>query len=94
MNTNKIIHYDSNQKKLSGTILSKAKRFVSLNKVIRLTLYMWKIEPIKGYNKTTHYVEYSPIDHKFICDCQYNQITGRTCSHIQAVLLKEGIKNE
>lgn len=87
----KILWYDKN-KGLQGSVLSKARKFVKLGCVsCEIGNFHWIISPISGYSKTKYDV--TSMKGHMSCNCQYNKLNDRVCSHILAVELFEEIKN-
>ncbi len=76
-------YYDVKNMKLSGSILSKARKFNKLRLVEERGPNEWAVKPIKGYNHTEYTVWLTPEGWK--CSCQANRINHRVCSHIVAV---------
>lgn len=52
----------------------------------------WLCKPILGYNNTTYHIK-DDKHGSFECSCQFNQKTGKICSHILALYLFLKIKN-
>ena len=72
----------------AGTLLTKARKFLELNCIVKLSQAKWECRPLKGYNKTTYTIEM--INNKLECNCQgycTKQEKGEfpICSHIVAV---------
>lgn len=78
-------HYDHVSGDLKGSQKSKARKFVRLGKVVRLTADAWQVQPIEGYNTRAYIIERN--GEYWSCNCQYNSTKGKICSHILAVWL-------
>ncbi len=81
-------HYDHIKGKLSGSQITKARKFVTLGKVVKLSNDRWFVSFIPGYNTRMYIINKSDDD--FTCNCQYNKTKNLTCSHIMAVMIFEG----
>lgn len=92
---NEICYYDHYKEQLSGSILSKARKFNRLNLVQRLGHEVFAVLPIPNYNVTTYNIKFNAG--VYSCDCQSNAIHHKICSHICAVSLylktREGVTN-
>lgn len=86
-----VLWYDK-YKGMNGNIKSKARKFVK-NGCVEMVVpkFHWIVKPIKGYNSTTYDV--TQINDYASCNCQYNKLYCRICSHIVAVELFEEIKD-
>lgn len=82
---NEICYYDKYSEELKGSILSKAKKFVRLNRVQRTGHKHFAVLPIIGYNSSTYEVNFH--EDYWTCNCQANRINNKICSHIIAVSL-------
>jgi hypothetical protein len=76
------VRYDINKKALIGGQGSKVRKLLKLKLVEMLSATHFLIHPIEGYNSTTYQVVISIEEES--CNCQYNKIYGKTCSHILA----------
>ena len=81
-------YYDSIRGELSGSQMSKARKFVELDKIAKLSRDRWFVSFIPGYNTSMYLVTCCLGD--YFCNCQYNRTKHKTCSHIMAVMLYEG----
>lgn len=97
-----VVYWSTSLRKLEGikegnAIKTKALKLIQLNLVsYDSDSKTFKVNPIKGYNKTTYEVNNRGDGH-FECSCQfYNQVSKNwehpICSHIQAVKLWLEIK--
>jgi hypothetical protein len=84
LNPNNVVYWDESLGKLSvgkgKARIVKAQKFCNLG-LVEERENGWIIKPIKGYNKTLHKVSINLKE----CSCQFNQTTGKECSHILAV---------
>lgn len=83
-----ICYYCAETKELSGSVISKAKKFLEEGKVKDRDFGKYHVEPIEGYNSTTYMVDLNEKS----CNCQYNVMSGRICSHILAAIFYRRIK--
>ena len=87
----KICFYDAVEGKLHGRRISKAQNFLKHSCIEMFSVNELVCRPIEGYNKTT-YLILRNMTGGFSCNCQYNRLKGKTCSHIIAAIafLKRG----
>ena len=83
-----IQYYDVVTRELKKSQKQKANKFIENNCIINEGNGLFRVYPIRGYNKTTYTVDINNRD----CNCQHatNQkrlgLTNITCSHIFAVI--------
>ena len=76
------IHYDVSKQALIGNQGSKVRKLLKLKLIEMLDATHFLVHPIKGYNSTTYNVIISAFNES--CNCQFNKLYGKTCSHILA----------
>jgi len=83
-----LVHYDAKTETLTGSQRDKAIKFFDLDLIEQISPLEFRINPIKGYNKTAYSVtcKRNLIGvHSWKCNCQFHKTTEKTCSHILAV---------
>jgi len=80
-------HYDPIEKKLLHSQIHKAQKFIDNNCLEKLGDRVYICKPLPGYNKTKYTIEKK--DEIWICNCQGFK-AHCNCSHVQAILIKEG----
>lgn len=79
-NSKQLLFLKRNGDKSASTMLTKSKKFLEFNCIQPQSKGLYKILPIKDYNKTTYSVDIEKEE----CNCQGYSIYGK-CSHILAV---------
>lgn len=87
---------------MKGSIKNKARKLNKLGCIEEISLGVYRIKPIQGYNKTEYTVSIgsnNPFEINYLavesCNCQFNKNgKGKTCAHIMAVHLYRKLKGE
>ena len=90
-----ICYWDTMSQTLTGSILSKARKFNKEKCVVRQGTDLWYVNPIEGYNSTIYRVQRNRVNNieTWNCNCQFNSQTGKNCSHVMACALNEKMEN-
>lgn len=87
-------YYDAYLKQLTGSIISKARKFNKLKCIVPTEDDRFLCKPVAGYNKTTYTITFNPATGNGSCSCQHNEVEGKTCSHIAGVALFLKLKHD